>query len=96
MKTRIAKDNTKEPFKPVTVEITFETQRELDLFASLCNSTYITDAIERMSGAMPDYDVLLGEGAYINFPSDILQEILDTPAMKAAIEDRELKRKGKI
>ena len=34
-------------FKPVAIQITFETQDELDLFGSLFNSTFMTRKMEK-------------------------------------------------
>ena len=36
----------KQEFTPVTIALTFETQDELDLFASMANTASITEAME--------------------------------------------------
>lgn len=88
MKTEIV-ERTDNTFKPVTVELTFETQRELDVFASLCNSTYITDAVISLYGAMPDYEILRENGACASLPTEILNAILATSCVQARLKDIE-------
>jgi hypothetical protein len=55
MKTQITK--APEVFKPVSIEITFETQRELDAFGSLMNHARIGKAVENL-GRMEQWTIL--------------------------------------
>ena len=66
-------------FHPVSITITFESQKELDDFGCLCNLTPIMDTIK-----VPDYSFLKTLGADIDTRLDeILREIKNHPAMKS-------------
>lgn len=47
---KAAVTTTKPDFKPVQLTITFESQRELDAFATAMNHPAVTDTIEEMAG----------------------------------------------
>jgi hypothetical protein len=55
MKTQITK--APEVFKPVSITITFETQRELDAFATAMNHPAVAGTIEEMAG-LEEYTLL--------------------------------------
>lgn len=56
-------------FTPVKLEITFETQAELDAFAALFNQTAVSDAWQRTSGNAHR----LGESGYDKFAKPLKQ-----------------------
>jgi hypothetical protein len=49
MKAKITTE-PKPAFKPVTIEITFETKKQLDAFGTMCNYSPVCDAIESLCG----------------------------------------------
>ena len=53
---RISSSSTSpEPaFNPVTINLTFESQRELDTFGSLFNFTAVADALREVGGLRPN------------------------------------------
>lgn len=65
------------PFQPVTISITFETQKELDDFGSLCNSAAITDTM-----SLPHHSQLRALGANINGVNDLIDRIMSSSCMK--------------
>ena len=56
MKIKVTAQNPE--FKPITLEIVFESQNEVDAFYALINCSPVVDTIEKMGGAMPSYKVL--------------------------------------
>jgi hypothetical protein len=48
------------PFKPVTIQLTFETQEELDQFGGLCNVSFV-----RRSYDLPSYTFAASIGAEV-------------------------------
>lgn len=76
MKTTI--NSNKSEFKPVSITITFETQKELDDFGCLCNARPIMENVN-----LPSYSELEKMGADIDTNIDnILKKIRSHPAMK--------------
>ena len=66
----------KPQFTPVTIEITFESQRELDVFGSLCNAGPVITAIKNEGGSMPTYHFMQHIGADIDSHIDSLVKSL--------------------
>ena len=62
---------------PVSIIITFESQKELDDFGTLCNCTFIGDVLK-----MPDCETLRELGADINNTSALKNKIKEHPALK--------------
>ena len=67
----------KKEFTPVSLTITFESQKELDDFGSLCNLTCITDNL-----VMPSYFELEKLGANINNTYELLRKIKKHPSLE--------------
>jgi len=75
MKTTIAEKQ----FTPVSLTITFESQKELDDFGCLCNSTCIIDNV-----TMPHYSQLESLGADVGTGRDnLLRKIKKHPSLKS-------------
>lgn len=60
------RDTSVKHFLPVSIEITFETQDELDAFGSLCNTSFVVDAMSKVKGKLPSYETMEDFGADIN------------------------------
>lgn len=68
----------KKGFNPVSLTITFESQKELDDFGCLCNLTAITDTIK-----VPCYSFLETLGADVDSGADnLMKKIKNHPSMK--------------
>jgi hypothetical protein len=63
MKTECIKNDNK--FKPVSVVLTFESQKELDVIGVLFNTAPVCEAINAMGGSVPDTNVFEESGADI-------------------------------
>ncbi len=50
-------------FKPVSIELTFQSQEELDVFGSIIDSWVIKSVVEEMGGEWPDWQVFRKAGA---------------------------------
>ncbi len=64
MKTTINKPA--EFFRPCSITITFETQKELDTFGALCNNGPLLDALYKTGGNLPDYETMKELGADVH------------------------------
>lgn len=65
----------KPDFQPVSIKLTFNTQKELDVFGSMCNCAPLRTAICALGGVLPDYEVLKDAGADIKNSSYVLDEL---------------------
>lgn len=74
MKTIIAEIG----FKPVSVTLVFETQKELDAFGSLCNCVPILSAISSLNGRLPDANALTKIGANIHNTDEIVEGLKES------------------
>lgn len=72
MKTKITHGKT---FHPVSITITFETQKELDVFGTMCNCAPIHDTVANLGGKLPDYDTLSKVGSDINNVEVFIDEL---------------------
>jgi len=74
-------NKNKTTFTPKTLELVFETQKELDAFAKIFNFSPICDLMrEHLGGTVPQYNVLQSMGA--NASVDGMQNYLaNHPAM---------------
>jgi hypothetical protein len=66
----------KPQFTPITIEITFESQRELDVFGSLCNTDMVVYAVQDEGGSIPTYNFMQNIGADIDSRVDSLAKSL--------------------
>ena len=83
MKTKI-KDGKE--FQPVTIELTFETQFELDAIGTLFNVNPIIEAVKRMKGKVPDTDVFENAGADIHQCDEFISALEDTDYFKTVMK----------
>lgn len=66
----------KPQFTPITIEITFESQRELDVFGSLCNISQVITAVQDEGGSLPTYHFMRNIGADINkYPDSLVKSL---------------------
>lgn len=79
MKCAMTKDD--KGFKPVTMTMTFETQEELDAFATLCNTAPIGDAAEIMGVKLPKSDLFRAVGGNPHQVHKFLETLMGTPYM---------------
>jgi len=63
MKTTL---KTETGFQPITIELTFETQAELDIIGTMFNVHSIASTIEEMGGSVPDARIFEEAGGSID------------------------------
>jgi len=83
MKTIVNKDKS---FSPVRLEITFETQAELDFFTSLCNLAPMVDTAHDFGASLPRCDDLIKVGGDSNKISKILEAFLNTSCVQSRLK----------
>ena len=81
MKTIIQKLEKPE-FKPVTISLVFETQKELDAFGVLCNTALISDTIQKIGGKLPEYYEMEEAGANVDDTDELHNLIKNHWSMK--------------
>ena len=75
---------TARKFTPVTVSVTFESQREMDAMASMFNATMITDPMSGMGINCTDLrETLVSLGANAGNTSQIIDGVLNSPYMRS-------------
>lgn len=63
-------------FAPVELVLTFETQDELDAFTCLCNSTWVSQALEAsIVNCLPNYTVLQAMGGRTDKTDQVIKEL---------------------
>lgn len=74
--------NKKLDFVPVSLTLTFESQRELDVFGSLLNCSPFWDVMNDMGLTMPDYTVGEELGAKnIRHTAEIISRLIKHPSV---------------
>lgn len=76
---------TKPTFSPVSIIMTFETPKELDVFSCLCNLCPLTEVVTKHGGALPNTEGLRKLGADLSQTIAILDDIIKTPAVQFRI-----------
>ena len=79
MKTTIAKNKS---FQSVSLTLTFETQRELDVYASFFNCAPISETMEALGVPYVDYRLLGNAGGKDNNTLEILNALMGTDYMQ--------------
>jgi len=89
MRTEFNKPDAK--FQPVTMTLTFESQKELDAFSGMFNCAPILDALESMGGSFPSYKSFKEVGGDTSRADTFLSSLMNTPYMshnyKAVLND---------
>ncbi len=78
MKTELASKSDNK-FKPITISITFETQKELDAFGALTNASPILDALHEINGKLPEFQFMQSIGADIDMADEFVKKLMETP-----------------
>ena len=69
-------------FTPVKIELTFESQRELDVMTSLFNTAPITKSIKDIGGSVPEYHIFHQSGGNSNCILELLDAIMSSDFIK--------------
>jgi len=76
-----------EKFKPVTLTLVFESQKELDTYGKLFNWAQMERAFRDLGVEYPDFRTLKEVGANITGASKIEAALMNTPYMKVRYAD---------